>query len=108
MILETAVVVAPSMVKSLAEKGIPKVRVVPHEAGLVVVMQIGEFEGVLGAARRQGPRVFQSLDGAANVLQGHGITKFECDTEGWVPNPAKRAVRKSDSVTEQGAPSAES
>ena len=105
---ETAVVVAPSVIKGLVEKGVPVVRVVPHRDGLVVTLELGTFEGVLGAARRPGEmRVFQSLDGAANVLQGFGITRFECNTSGWVPNPATRAKRKTDTTKEEGAASAE-
>jgi|SRR5471030_820023 len=60
--------------------------------GLVIVVRAGLNEHTLGAARG-GMRVFQSLDGAASVLQSYGIMRFEVNTENWVPKTMVRGLK---------------
>src|SRR5471030_1610191 len=60
--------------------------------GFVIVVRAGLNEHTLGAARG-GMRVFQSLDGAASVLQSYGIMRFEVNTENWVPKTMVRGLK---------------
>ncbi|WP_423680233.1 ParC family partition-associated protein [Undibacterium sp. WLHG33] len=77
MLTTTASVVAPKVLKELIAAGsVSAARVEPGDKGLLIVVRAGMNERVLGAARG-GLRYFQSLDGAASVLQGYGIMKFD-------------------------------
>jgi len=73
MLTTTASAVAPKVLKELIAAGsVSAARVEPGDKGLLIVVRAGMYERVLGAARG-GLRYFQSLDGAASVLQGYGI-----------------------------------
>jgi hypothetical protein len=92
----TASVVAPKILKELIAAGsVSAARVEPGDKGLLIVVRAGMNERVLGAARG-GLRYFQSLDGAASVLQepSYGIMKFDVNTEHWVPKTMVRGYKQ--------------
>lgn len=94
MFLTNASVVAPKILKELIAAGsVSSARVESADKGLLIVVRAGMNERVLGAARG-GLRYFQSLDGAASVLQGYGITKFEVNTAHWVPKTMVRGYKQ--------------
>ena len=81
MLTTTASVVAPKVLKELIAAGsVSAARVEPGDKGLLIVVRAGMNERVLGAARG-GLRYFQSLDGAASVLQSYWLMKFDVNTE---------------------------
>lgn len=93
MLTTTASVVAPKVLKELIAAGsVTSARVESSDKGLVIVVRAGMNERVLGAARG-GLRYFQSLDGAASVLQGYGIMRFDVDTAHWVPKTMVRGYK---------------
>ena len=94
MLTTTASVVAPKVLKELIAAGsVSAARVEPGDKGLLIVVRAGMNERVLGAARG-GLRYFQSLDGAASVLQCYGIMKFDVNTEHWVPKTMVRGYKQ--------------
>jgi hypothetical protein len=94
MLTTTASVVAPKVLKELIAAGsVSAARVEPGDKGLLIVVRAGMNERVLGAARG-GLRYFQSLDGAASVLQSYGIMKFDVNTEHWVPKTMVRGYKQ--------------
>lgn len=91
--LTTFAVVVPKIVKELATAGsISGVRIQAAADGFVVILLAGPNERVLGSARGE-LRYFQSLDGAASVLQSCGITKFDVDTMNWIPKTVVRGYK---------------
>lgn len=98
MFLTNASVVAPKILKELIAAGsVNSARVEAGDKGLVIIVRAGLNERVLGAARG-GLRYFQSLDGAASVLQGYGITKFDVNTDHWVPKTMVRGYKSTPSA----------
>lgn len=94
MLNTTASVIAPKILKELIAVGaVSAARVEFGDKGLVIVVRAGMNERVLGAARG-GLRYFQSLDGAASVLQSYGIMKFDVNTEHWVPKTVARGFKQ--------------
>lgn len=95
MLTTTATVVPPKILKELIAAGsVSSARVESGDKGLVIVVRAGMNDRVLGAARG-GLRYFQSLDGAASVLQGYGIMRFDVNTEHWVPKTMARGYKQS-------------
>jgi hypothetical protein len=93
MLTTTASVVAPKVLKELIAAGsVTSARVESGDKGLMIVVRVGMNERVVGTARG-GLRYFQSLDGAASVLQGYGILRFEVDTAHWVPKTMVRGYK---------------
>jgi hypothetical protein len=86
-------VVDPRAVRTLIATGaIEGICIRATELGLAVFFRLSGAEVVLGA-HRGNPRVFKSFDGAASVLQQHGIYQFSVDTTGWTPKTlAKKAA----------------
>ena len=100
MLMTTASVVAPKILKELIAAGsVSAARVEPGDKGLL--MRAGMNERVLGAARG-GLRYFQSLDGAASVLQSYGIMKFDVNTEHWVPKTMVRGYKQAPASLDAG------
>ena len=94
MLTTTASVVAPKILKELIAAGsISSARVEAGDKGLVIVVRAGMNERVLGAARG-GLWYFQSLDGAASVLQSYGIMQFDVNTAHWVPKTMIRGYKQ--------------
>jgi hypothetical protein len=86
--------IEPKVLKELITAGsFNGARVEPFEGALVVVVTVGMAERTLGVSRG-GIRTFQSLDGAASVLQSYGIEKFSVSTRNWVPKTASRATKE--------------
>lgn len=86
--------VAPKVLKELIAAGsVTAARVEAGDKGLVIVVRAGMNERVLGAARG-GLRYFQSLDGAASVLQSYGIMQFQVNTAHWVPKTMVRGYKQ--------------
>lgn len=78
-------VISPMAFKEvLAADGIKGASVRSADKGLILVLQLGEQERVLGQYRG-GPRYFRTIDGAASVLIQHGIFEFEANVSGWLP-----------------------
>jgi hypothetical protein len=99
MLTTTASMVATKVLKELVAAGsVTSARVESGDKGLVIVVRIGMNERVLGAARG-GLRYFQSLDGAASVLQGYGIMRFEVDIAHWVPKTIVRGYKNASAAT---------
>lgn len=93
MLTTTIRVVTPKILKELIAAGsVTSARVEAGDKGLVIVVRAGMNERVLGAARG-GLRYFQSLDGAASVLQSHGIMQFDVNTAHWVPKTMLRGYK---------------
>lgn len=91
--IETKSVIEPKVFKEfVAAGGVKGASIRAVELGLVVLLQIGSTERVLGQYRG-GPRFFQSFDGAAALLQQNGILTWDADTTGWIP---RTALRKQD------------
>lgn len=91
MTIENASVVAPRVLRELAAAGsVSGAQVKSGENGLLILLKVGMNDRVLGAARG-GVRYFQSIDGAASVLQGYGIVQFEVDTSCWTPKTQSRS-----------------
>ena len=83
--------VAPRVLRELAAAGsVSSALVKAGDRGLVIVLRVGMNERTLGAARG-GVRYFQSIDGAASVLQGYNIVQFEVDTSHWIPKAVARS-----------------
>lgn len=81
-------VVEPKVFKELIAAGAvlgATVRAADGGKGLIVVLDLGQQQRLLGQARGRGPRYFQSFDGAASTLHQNGVTKFNADTSGWTP-----------------------
>ena len=72
----------------VAAGSVTNVVIVGTGSGLVVVLRVGMNDRVLGATRG-GPRYFQSIDGAASVLQQAGIRTFNVNTTNWTPKTLK-------------------
>ena len=88
--IENASVVAPRVLRELVAAGsVSSAQVKAGDRGLLIVFRVGMNERILGAARG-GVRYFQSIDGAASVLQGYGIVQFEADTSHWIPKTLSR------------------
>ncbi|GLR55212.1 ParC family partition-associated protein [Shinella yambaruensis] len=86
-------VVEPKVFRELVATGaIQSVSVRAVEQGLIVVVTIGDQQRVLGL-HRGGARYFQSVDGAASVLQQNGITQFDADLVGWTPRTQPKGSR---------------
>ncbi len=99
---ENASEVAPRVLRELVAAGsVSSAQVKGADRGLVIVVKIAMTERVLGAARG-GVRYFQSIDGAASVLQGYGIVKFEADTSNWVPKTLTRGKAAASTVDAEG------
>ena len=99
MLTTTASVVTSNVLKELIAAGsVTSARVESGDKGLMIVVRIGMNERVLGAARG-GLRYFKSLDGAASVLQGYGIIKFEVDTAHWIPKTMVRGYKSAPTVS---------
>lgn len=93
MLTTTVSVIAPNVLKELIAAGtVTSARVESGDKGLIIVVRVGMNERVLGTARG-GLRYFQSLDGAASVLQGYGIMQFGVDTAHWVPKTMVRGYK---------------
>jgi hypothetical protein len=91
----TANAISPKVLKELIGVGsVSHARIEAIDRGLVIVLRAGMNERVLGAARG-GLRYFQSIDGAASVLQSYGIMRFEVDTAQWVPKTMVRGYKTS-------------
>ncbi|PHV09574.1 ParC family partition-associated protein [Chitinimonas sp. BJB300] len=89
MLTATTNIVSSAVLKELVAAGsVITARLEVADKGLVIVVRAGMNERVLGASRG-GARYFQSLDGAASVLQTYGINRFECDTAHWVSKSVK-------------------
>ena len=89
--IENASVLAPRVLRELVAAGsVAGAQVKAADRGLLIVFRVGMNERVLGAARG-GVRYFQSIDGAASVLQGYGIVQFAVDTTHWIPKTMIRA-----------------
>jgi hypothetical protein len=89
--IENASVLAPRVLRELVAAGsVSSAQVKAGDRGLVILFRAGMNERILGAARG-GVRYFQSIDGAASVLQGYGIVQFEVDTSHWIPKTLIRA-----------------
>lgn len=72
---------------------IESTRVEAQDEGLIVVARTSDDkEQILGAARG-GKRIFQSIDGAASVLQKFGIMSFDCKIENWIPKTVTRGFK---------------
>ena len=72
---------------------IESARVETGDKGLIVITTgRNKEEHILGAARG-GLRYFKSIDGAASVLQSHGITKFDCYIRDWIPGTVVRGFK---------------
>ena len=90
-------VIEPKVFKEFVDAGnVNSASIRAVERGLIVLVQIGSAERVLGQYRG-GPRYFQSFDGAAALLQQNGIRSWDADTTGWVPRTALRKQDKDDS-----------
>ncbi|BCT69527.1 ParC family partition-associated protein [Nitrosospira sp. NRS527] len=99
MLTTTASVIEPKVLKELIAAGsVTSARVESGDKGLVIVVRIGMNERVVGVARG-GLRYFQSLDGAASVLQGYGIMQFTVDIAHWVPKTVVRGYKSAPAVT---------
>ncbi|KIO48653.1 ParC family partition-associated protein [Nitrosospira sp. NpAV] len=99
MLTTTAKVVEPKVLKELVAAGsVTSAHVESGDKGLVIVVRAGMNERVLGAARG-GLRYFQSLDGAASVLQGYGIMRFHVDIAHWVPKTMVRGYKSAPAAT---------
>lgn len=91
--------IEPKVVKELIAAGsINAASVEGAQGGLVIVLKVGMLDRTLGVARG-GVRLFQSIDGAASVLQSYGIKKFSVDTTDWVPKTISRALQKEAAAT---------
>lgn len=89
VMLELNSEVPPRLFKELVAAGsVTSASVKSSSKGLLIVLQVGINERVVGAARG-GPRYFQSIDGAASVLQQAGIRQFSVDTTNWTPKTLK-------------------
>jgi hypothetical protein len=87
--LELSNEVQPRLFRELVAAGSVSSAVVrSFDKGLLIVLQVGLNERVVGAARG-GPRYFQSIDGAASVLQQAGVRTFSVDTTNWTPKTLK-------------------
>jgi len=85
-------IVEPRVFRELVAAGsVTNVIVQGADKGLVIVLRVGLNERILGAVRG-GPRYFQSIDGAASMLQQAGIVKFEVDSSNWVPRTMAKKV----------------
>lgn len=94
----TASEILPRVLKELVAAGsIGDASVEVQEGALVIMLKVRDQERPLGVARG-GIRRFQSLDGAASVLQSYGIEKFSVNTANWVPKTVSRAMSKEASV----------
>ena len=94
--IETKSVIEPKVFKEfLAAGSIQSVSIRAVEAGLVVLLQIGSTERILGQSRG-GIRFFQSFDGAAALLQQNGVMAWDADTTGWIPRTASRKNGKNE------------
>ena len=80
------------MKELIAAGSVTSARVESGDKGLMIVVRVGMNERVVGTARG-GLRYFQSLYGAASVLQGYGIMRFEVDTAHWVPKTMVRGYK---------------
>lgn len=90
--LDTLDVVGPRVFRELVAAGSVRSAVVQGaDRGLVVVLQVGLNERTLGTVRG-GARYFQSLDGAASVLQQAGIVEFGVNTSNWTPRTKRRGA----------------
>lgn len=100
MLTTTTNMITTKVLKELVAAGsVTAARVESGDKGLVIVVHVGMNERVLGAARG-GLRYFQSLDGAASVLQGYGIIKFDVDITHWVPKTIMRGYKNAPSVSD--------
>lgn len=101
MLTTAASVVEPKVFKELVAAGsVSSARVESGDKGLVIVVRAGLNERLLGAARG-GLRYFQSLDGAASVLQSYGIMRFDVDTAHWVPRTMVRGYKQAPAAVAQ-------
>ena len=73
--------------------GIENILIKAVDYGLIILMTIGSTERILGQYRG-GPRLFQSFDGAAALLQQNGITNWSADTTNWVPKTTQKKIKK--------------
>ncbi|HHL0209585.1 TPA: ParC family partition-associated protein [Klebsiella quasipneumoniae subsp. similipneumoniae] len=91
--MESVPIVAPPIFRELAAAGAIQgacIRTVSDDAGLVIVLRIAGQNRVLGVQRALRPRYFQSLDGAASILQQAGIKEWAAKIEeGWTPRTMK-------------------
>lgn len=104
--LESVPIVAPPIFRELAAAGAVQsacIRSVGNDDGLVIVLRVGNQDRVLGVQRAVRPRIFQSLDGAASVLQQAGITEWTAQVGNWTPRTQKyqraHAERKTATTT---------
>lgn len=91
---ENTSVLKPQQFGLLAKQAkIESARIEGGSDGLIVVARTADAkERILGVARG-GKRIFQSIDGAASVLQKYGIFDFDCKIENWIPKTAIRGYR---------------
>jgi len=90
--LESVPIVAPPIFRELAAAGAVQgacIRTVDDETGLVIVLRVAGQNRVLGVQRALRPRYFQSIDGAASILQQAGITEWTAKLEDWTPRTMK-------------------
>jgi hypothetical protein len=91
--------IEPKVLKELIAAGsIASARIEGVQGGLAIILKVGLQDRTLGAARG-GVRLFQSLDGAASVLQSYGIEKFTVNTSNWVPKTMSRSQQKEAATT---------
>lgn len=84
--------VPPRLFKELVAAGsVTNAVVKSFDRGLLITLQVGMTERVVGATRG-GPRYFQSLDAAASALQQAGIRRFTVDNGNGLPKPRPRAA----------------
>lgn len=90
MMLEHLNEVPPRLLKELVAAGsVNSATVMASVKGLYIVLRVGLNERVVGAARG-GPRIFQSIDGAASVLWQAGVRKFDVDSSNWEPKTLQK------------------
>jgi hypothetical protein len=99
MLTTTASVVAPKILKELIAAGsVSAARVEPGDKGLLIVVRAGMNEASAGCGPRWPPGTSRVSDGAASVLQSYGITKFDVNTEHWVPHDDGAGLQASPGV----------
>ncbi|CEE15852.1 MULTISPECIES: ParC family partition-associated protein [Xanthomonas] len=103
--LESVPIVSPPIFRELAGAGAVQgacIRSVDDEKGLVIVLRVANQNRVLGVQRALRPRFFQSVDGAASILQQAGITEWAAKIDNWTPRTLKyqqRAAKKEQATT---------
>lgn len=94
---DSLTMVEPKVFKELIAAGAvlgATVRAADSGKGLLVILDVGQQQRILGQSRGRGPRYFQSFDGAASTLLQNGVTTFNGEMTGWTPKTEPKGVKR--------------